>query len=424
MDSKTPRQAYIVLLGGLLLNLLLGVLYSWSIFSKALVEQWNWSSAQSTLPYAIAIGFFTAGVVIAGRLQDRLGPRIVAMAGGLMAGLGILTASFATIERSLPVILGFGILGGLGIGFGYAAATPPAVKWFGAERKGLVTGIVVSGFVLASIYIAPLTTSLINHYGIASTFRILGIAFTVIATACGFLLQDPPAAPQESAHTALPLDQSADTSSFSAIEMLRTPRFYHMWLAYACAAFAGLMIIGVMAKVAVLQIPGMNFGFLLVATLAIGNASGRLGAGVLLDRIGPRNTMLIMFIGQAIAMAGLGSVHSFALLIGVVVAIGAFYGANLALFPALTADHFGTRTLGTNYGILFTAYGAGGIFGSLIAGKLFDATGSFQPAFFVASALCVVATLLAPLAAKRYTKTDRARQTSIIHIGRNSEEVL
>jgi len=400
MEGKPARQAYIVLLGGLLLNLLLGVLYSWSIFSKALVEQWSWSSAQSTLPYALAIGFFTAGVVVAGRLQDRLGPRPIAMAGGLMAGLGILAASFATSERSLPVIGGFGVLGGLGIGFGYAAATPPVVKWFGAARKGLVTGIVVSGFGLASIYIAPLTTYLIGRYGIAPTFRILGIAFALIATACGFLLQNPPTKQEESSNATLLRDTTLDSSSYSAAAMLRTSRFYHMWLAYACAAFAGLMVIGVMAKVAAVQIPGMTLGFLLVATLAIGNALGRLGAGVLLDRIGPRNTMLIMFIGQAIAMAVLGWVHSLALLIGVVVAIGAFYGANLALFPALTADHFGTSTLGTNYGILFTAYGVGGIFGSLIAGKLFDLTGSFQPAFYVAAVLCVVAALLAPLAAK------------------------
>jgi len=402
MTTTPTKKAYIVLLAGLVLNLVLGVLYAWSIFAESLADQWGWSSSQTSMPYALAIGFFAFGVLVAGKLQDTFGPRLVAMAGGLMAGLGVFVASFATVQNTFPITFGFGILAGLGIGFGYAAATPPAVKWFGAERKGLVTGIVVSGFGLASIYIAPLTTFLINQYGIASTFRILGIAFAIIATFCGFLLQNPPATEDIVNQNKKKPDEGS--SDYSLPEMLRTLRFYQMWFAYTCAAFAGLMIIGTMAKIASIQIPGTSIGFILVAALAIGNAGGRLVAGVLLDKIGATQTMLIAFIGQAIAMCVLGLIHSLGLLIGLAILIGALYGANLAIFPALTANHFGTKTLGTNYGAMFTAYGIGGIFGALVAGKLFDMTGSYQPAFYVAAGLCLIAAILAPLAGKPVTK--------------------
>ncbi|MCL2024692.1 MAG: OFA family MFS transporter [Coriobacteriia bacterium] len=390
---KPAKQAYVVLLAGIVLNLILGVLYAWSIFSQALIEQWEWTSSQASMPYTLAVGCFALGVLVAGRLQDRFGPRPIAMLGGLMAGSGVLAASFATPTSTLPAIVGFGVLGGLGIGFGYAAATPAAVKWFDASKKGLITGVVVSGFGLASIYIAPLTAFLIEQYDIVLTFRILGVAFMGVATLCGFLLQNP-------AEVGVGT-QANLTTGHSLKDMVSTVRFYQMWVAFACAAFAGLMIIGVMASVTAVQVPGANLGFLLVAALAIGNAAGRLIAGALLDTIGATRTMLIAFIGQAIAMCVLGFVGALAPLVVLAVFIGALYGANLAIFPALTATHFGTATLGTNYGVMFTAYGAGGIFGSLVAGALFDLTGSFQPAFYVAAGLCIVAAILAPFAGKR-----------------------
>jgi OFA family oxalate/formate antiporter-like MFS transporter len=407
-NNKPAKQAYIVLLAGLVLNLVLGVLYAWSVFSNALIEDWGWTSSQSSMPYALAIGIFAFGVLVAGRLQDRFGPRPIAMAGGLTAGLGVFLASFASPENTFPIIIGFGILGGLGIGFGYAAATPPVVKWFGSARKGLVTGIVVSGFGLASIYIAPLTTFLIDQYGIALTFRILGIAFMAIATLCGFFLANPrekDADPSAQKATPSGTGIQSDKSNYTPSEMLKTVRFYQMWSAYACAAFAGLMIIGTMAKIAAVQIPGTSLGFLLVAVLAIGNAGGRLIAGVLLDKIGSKPTMLIAFVGQAIAMCTLGFAHSLAPLVGMALLIGALYGANLSIFPALTASHFGIKTLGTNYGVMFTAYGIGGIFGALVAGRIFDATGSFQIAFYVAAGLCIVAAMLAPFAGRPIVKS-------------------
>lgn len=383
-------------MAGLGINLALGVLYSWSILAKSLTTDWGWTSGQASLPYAVACGMFAVSMVFAGRAQDRLGPRRVATIGGVLVGLGMIVASLATKGTSFPIVLGFGVLGGSGIGLGYASATPAAIKWFSPARKGTITGLVVLGFGLASVYIAPLTQWLLGAYGIASTFRILGIAFLVIVVALSQFLVNPPAgyvppeyvAKNQAAQTAQPARAVRD---FEWTEMVKTKQFILLWLMFAFAAFAGLMIIGHMAKIATLQLPGVSLGFVLVAVLAIGNAFGRILFGNVSDRIGPVKTMLIVFAGQAVMMGLLAFAKSPALLVPVAALVGAFYGANLALFPSVSAGFFGTKNLGANYGLVFTAWGVGGVFGSMAAGLIVDSTGSYAAAYATAAVLCLIA---------------------------------
>jgi OFA family oxalate/formate antiporter-like MFS transporter len=173
--------------------------------------------------------------------------------------------------------------------------------------------------------------------------------------------------------------------------MLRTPQFYLLWIMYAFAAFAGLMIIGHMAKIAAQQLPGANLGFWLVAVLAVFNASGRIVAGVLSDRIGRTRTMVLVFAMQGGVMLLMSHFTTLPLLLLGAALVGLNYGANLSLFPATTADYFGTKNLGVNYGLVFTAWGVGGVFGGMVAGKIVDATGSYQAAFWTAAALCGLA---------------------------------
>lgn len=410
MDKAIDRRAVVVVAAGLGLNLVLGVLYSWSIVAKAIVAEWGWTAEQSSFPYAMALGTFALSMVFAGRLQDKIGPRLVAMAGGVVCGLGLFVAGLGSASSSLPVTIGFGLLSGVGIGLGYAAATPAAVKWFGQARKGLVTGIVVSGFGLASIYIAPLTSWLLGQYGINGTFRILGVAFMILALFFSRMIVNPPAGyvapPAPEKPGAARVAPSRVVVDMGWKQMVQTPRFYLLWCTYAFSAFAGLMIIGHMANIGKLQVPGADFGFLLVAVLAIGNALGRLAAGVLTDRLGVVRTMLVAFLGQAVIMVLLGMGTNLVALAALALMVGAFYGANLAIFPAVTAGLFGTRDLGVNYGLVFTAWGMGGVFGSLAAGRIFDLTGGYQTAFYIAAGLCVLAALLAPLAGKAPQVTD------------------
>jgi MFS family permease len=379
-------------------NLCLGVLYSWSVFAKALVDQLHWTKTNASLPYTIAIIVFAVFMVPAGRITDKWGPRIVITVGGIFAGGGMILAS---LGQSLSLlVVAFGILVGIGIGMGYAAATPAAGKWFGPHKKGLISGIVVAGFGLGSVYIAPLTNSLIK-FGIDRAFLIEGILFLVAIVFIAQLLSFPPkghvpvpaVAPvrqklrQAQAHCA------AVPHEYEWHEMMKTPSFYVIWSIYLLGAFAGLMIIGHLAKIADMQV-GMKYGFVLVAILAILNAGGRVCSGWLGDKVGRTNTLFIVLLVQAINMFLFRNYSTVVTLtIGVLIA-GYCYGSLLSLFPSITYEYYGTKNAGMNYGIVFTAWGAGGVIGPIVAGKVADVTGAYHQAYLVASVLCVAGCLL------------------------------
>jgi MFS family permease len=390
------KKGWLVTAAGLGLNLALGILYAWSMFSKQLTEAldkggFGWTKTSATLPYTIAIATFAVVMVPAGRLQDRFGPRIVATVGALLCGLGLVVAGFGTPESILPAVVGFGVLAGAGIGLGYASATPAAIKWFPPAKKGLITGMVVAGFGLAPVYIAPLSKYLLGAYGISTSFMILGFAFIIVAGIAAQFIRNPTASV-----VAKPGASSvAAQHDVSWREMLRTPAFYSLYIQYACAATAGLMIIGHLAKIVAMQSGGViKIGFLFVAVLAVFNAAGRVVAGIVSDYIGRIITLVFVFIMQATIM---GAFPQFSTIEGFLIGsamVGFNYGACLSLFPSVTADYWGTKNLGLNYGILFTSWGVGGVFGPMLAGFIADSRGSYEAAYYVASGLLVFAALL------------------------------
>lgn len=392
LDRSTKNLGWRVTLAGLGVNLALGVLYTWSVISKGIPNDWGWSEADRSWPYSIACLVFSLVMVPAGRMQDRLGPRLVASLGGVLVGVGFLIASATT--SPLGWMLGFGLLAGAGIGFAYASATPPAVKWFPAARTGMIAGIVVSGFGLASVYAAPLAQWLIANYGVATMALVLGVAFLALVVVLSQMLVAPPPgfAPAAPARQGPP----PAANEYSAAQMLRTRQFYLLWFMYACGAGAGLMVIAKLAAIGKQQ-AGVDLGFILVAALAVGNGAGRIIAGSLSDKLGRRQTMFGCFLLQAaliyllsLATAGtlLATVPVLSLLSAL---IGANYGANLALFPAATKDFYGLKNFGLNYGLVFTAWGAGGFMLALAAGKLYDMYQSFAFAYYGAIGLLVLA---------------------------------
>lgn len=395
--STQKNRGWIVTGAGTGINLALGVLYAWSVIAKQLTASWGWSASQASMPYAIACGVFAVTMVFAGRAQDKVGPRIVAGLGGALTGIGLIIASFASQSNPALVIIGFGILAGTGIGLGYASATPPAVKWFPPAKKGLITGLVVSGFGLASVYIAPLTSNLLGSFGINKTFLYLGVGFFIVTVVLSQWLVNPPAGyvPQGTVTPSKSADTTGKKNDYEWHEMIKTPQFYLLWVMFAFASFAGLMIIGHMAKIAAKSLPdATSLSFILVAILAIGNASGRIVAGIASDKIGRSKTMLLVFIAQALFMAFFPKFNTESLLLFGAAAVGFNYGANLSLFPSIVYDFFGTKNGGVNYGLVFTAWGVGGVFGSMTAGKIVDLTGSYNQAYMVASFLCILAAVL------------------------------
>lgn len=415
MKESSDIRGWIVTFAGTSINLALGVLYSWSVIAKSMKLPvsdggWGWTATQTQLPYAVACAMFAIMMVFAGRAQDKYGPRIVASIGGAMTGLGLIVASFASPNNVFLAVLGFGVLAGAGIGLGYASATPPAIKWFPAAKKGLISGLVVAGFGLASVYIAPLTTMLIKENGINQTFFLLGVAFLIISVVFSQFLKNPPAGyvpaekPSKKKHASgnAPAQKKHD---YDWYEMLRTRQFYLLWIMFALGAAAGLLTIGSLASIVSAKVAGSStdvavlaeaakWSSLMVAILAVANAGGRVVAGFFSDLIGRVRTMRLVFFYQAICMLVFPELGTISFLVLGSIFVGFNYGALLALFPSTTGDYFGTKNLGVNYGLVFTAWGFGGVFGPIMAGMIKDATGSFSLAFQISAALCFVAALV------------------------------
>jgi OFA family oxalate/formate antiporter-like MFS transporter len=395
--SVSNRKGWQVTAAGTGINLALGVLYTWSVIKAAIPMEWGWTAAQKSDPYAIACFVFAIAMIPAGRLQDKIGPRWVATIGGFAVALGCIIAGLAG-SSYIGFLVGFGIFGGIGIGFGYAAATPAAVKWFPASKTGLIAGLVVAGFGLASVYIAPTAQVLLSAYGVSMTMIIFGIAFFVIVVGLSQFLRNPPPGyvpydhkaelrPTHTAASRTPVDMNWK-------QMIRTTNFWMFWSMYVFGAAAGLMVIGSAASMAKVSLG--ESAFVAVAVLAVGNAGGRVMAGVVSDRIGRQLTLFFAFLIQSVMVlvplffAGNAAVLLFALLI-----IGACYGANLTLFPSATKDHFGLKSFGLNYGVMFTAWGVGGLILPRIAGMAKDITGTEDIAFYIASGLMVCGAILA-----------------------------
>jgi len=397
-----------VTFAGMGINLALGILYTWSVISKGIPAEWEWSQSDKNLPYAVACLVFSLIMVPAGRMQDKLSPRLVATLGGILVGVGMIIAS--RTESTMGYMLGFGVLAGAGIGFGYASATPPAVKWFPPAKTGMIAGIVVSGFGLALAYAAPLCNYMIVQFGLPDTVMYLGIAFLIVVVGLAQLLKTPP--PGYIAPGTLPRPASTGgpvrKENFTSGEMLRTWQFYAIWFMYACGAGAGLMIISVAKTILGASITGSGTGSHLVTILttaaligmAVGNGGGRIIAGMLSDKLGRNLTLFLFLVCQAVLLILLsqakeGSVlASPTFLIVVAALVGANYGSNLALFPSITKDYYGLKNFGMNYGLVFTAWGVGGFMLSQLAGKMYDATKSFNFAYFSAAGLLALAALM------------------------------
>ncbi|CAM3622713.1 OFA family MFS transporter [Vibrio cholerae] len=388
-------KAMRILLAGFCINLCLGILYAWSVFNKALVTDFGWSAADASSPYAIATIAFSVCLLVAGILQDRMGPRNILILGTTLTGLGMIASGFAS--SVLMLNLTFGVMTGAGIGFGYACLSPSAMKWFHPSKKGMVNGLIAAGFGLAAIYLAPLTSALITHLGIQTSFMILGAGVLAIAVPLACTINNPPAG-YVPAEPKLKAGQeakvAAKVANLSWKAMLKTPQFYALWLMYALAASVGLMIIGNITNIASVQANLPNAVYL-ASILAIFNSGGRVAAGILSDKIGGVRTLLLAFLLQGGNMVLFATFDSeFTLIIGTAIAaVG--YGTLLAVFPSITAEFYGLKNYGTNYGVLYTSWGIGGAIGAAVVGYSMTHGGGYNLAYTISAAMMAVCILLA-----------------------------
>ncbi|MGE5356902.1 MAG: OFA family MFS transporter [Deltaproteobacteria bacterium] len=435
MENKSTFNRWWVVFGAILIQLSLGAIYIYSVFKPALKERFpEWSDTDLALPSQLVLAFFALSMIFAGRIQDKVGPRLIATIGGLFLGAGLLIASFAT--NLTMFVIGFSIIGGIGVGTAYVCPIATCVKWF-PDKRGLITGLAVAGFGAGALLFTPVAKSLISNQGIMTTFMYLGVIFFIAVVIGAQFMRVPPTGYKPAGWNPPVQTSTANAvkADFATSEMLKTPQFWMLWLTYFAGCTAGLMIImnvtNVWQSASFLQhLSGGDTiikadiykaitaaGASAVMIVAILNAVGRIAWGKISDMIGRKKTLMIMLVLAGIVMLVLNFLNAYGTYIIGVSLVGFCFGGFLALYPALTADYFGTKNVGANYGWMFTAYGAGGLFGPWLAPKLMEVVekiqyetvdktgqivasavpynaGNYQMAFIISGIMCLIAAVL------------------------------
>jgi OFA family oxalate/formate antiporter-like MFS transporter len=394
--------------GGLLMNLALGSLYAWSVFVAPLEKEFGWKRAQTSSVFGWAVVVFALSFIIAGRLQDKIGPFKVSITGCILLTAGFLLS--ARTDSLTYLIICFGVIVGIGNGFGYATPIPVMAKWF-PDKRGLAVGLAVAGYGGGSAIFGPMASLwLIPTYGWRATFTILGVIFFLMTLFGALLLKNPPAGYTVPGWVPASKPKSlATTYEFSPAETLRTPTFYYMWIAYALGTFAGLMVIGQLVPFAKsMKIPGEALAAIGLFVGASGNASGRILSGWMSDGLGRLNVLRLMIGISAVSMPLLYLTGSNVAMLYVMVFIVYWcYGTQLSVNAATTSDFWGTKNAGINYGMLFTSWGVAGYSAGKVGGMLFDKYKDYRVAFYTAGVLAVVA-LIFELMAKKPTPPTAA----------------
>lgn len=400
-ETVKPGTGWLVTAAGTAALLALGVLYSWSVIRANIPNTWGWAESEKTLPYSVAVVIFSLMTLVGARLLYKIGPRWVVSIGGLLCGLGMIISSFSTSPWVYTAA--FGVLLGSGIGFVYASAAPAALRWFPPSKAGLISGIVVAGFGMGSVWVAPLSRAMIDWFGLQATMLYLGIGMLVVVVGFAQLLRFPPDNYVKTVSSLSEAVAIANRVDFEPRQTIKTWQFYFLWVTFAFGSGAGLMVIGNLASIVADQIGLVAVSAVAVSVLAIGNGAGRVLYGLLSDKIGRKAVLFIAFVFQAILVILLRTIvpgsllASIPALLVVVALIGANYGANLAVFPVITKDFFGPANFAINYGIVYTAWGLGGFMISQLGSSFKDLFGDFSNAYLMAAGILVVAAIMMAL---------------------------
>ncbi len=387
------------------IQLCLGISYIWSVFQTGVADSiFNGDNAQAGMTFSLLLFTLSIGSVIGGRLAAKLSTRVIVIIGGMIVSAGFMLASFVTRQTYWLLWVGYGLMGGVGMGFTYSTTIACAQKWF-PEKKGFVTGLIVSALGFGGVVFTPIIEALIKGFGGAGvgepkTFMVLSGVFLAVCTIGGLFLKNPPQAEGQSGSAA------AKDNSLSPGRVLKDPRFYLITGSMMLACVGGLMMIGFAKPIAVAKGLGET-ATIGVLVISMCNSLGRLCWGMISDRLGRKRTILLLLAGSGVLSLLVNSANGYLIyvLIGL---IGFFYGGFLSNFPSLTADLFGPRYLAMNYGMVMVGFGVGAVASSYIAGYYKNAAAAdialMSPAFFIAAGCACAAVVLMFLLKKEPAK--------------------
>ena len=377
---------------GILLQIVLGAVYAWSVFRAPLVKQFHWTISEVTLTFTLCILVLGFAAFLGGLWLARSSPRVVGVTGAFLFGLGVFLASFSG-PHLWWLYLSFGVIGGTGLGLAYIVPVSVLVKWF-PDRRGLITGLAVGGFGLGALITAPVATHLIASVGVLHTFAWLGLAYMVLGVLAAFFLVNPPEGWVPEGWTA-PAGTQRATKDYTLAGALRTWQWWALWFTLFLNTSAGISLIS--QESPVFQELGALTALVaagMVGIVAIGNAVGRVFWAWVSDTAGRRWTFVGMFLIQVVAFWFLPSLRTAAVITSVSFLILMCYGGGFGTMPAFAADYFGPKNVGTIYGLMLTAWGAASAFGPLLVAHLREVSGTYATGFHALSGILIVSTLL------------------------------
>ena len=383
-----------VAVAGVVMQVALGAVYAWSVFRIPLTETFGWTISEVTLTFTIAIFVLGFAAFAGGLWMRRAGPRTVALAAGVLYGVGVLLAGFAD-GRLWWMYGSYGLLAGIGLGFGYIVPVATLVRWF-PDRRGMITGIAVAGFGAGALITAPAATRLIAVVGPQQTFVILGLVYlAAVVLAASFMRNPPPGYVPEGWTPSAAQQRQRATKAFTLREALATWPWYGLWALLFLNTTAGIAIISQAAPMAE-EITGVSAATAagLVGAISIANGAGRFLWASLSDIIGRRTVFLLMFPLQGVVFALLPVVDSFGAFTALACLILLCYGGGFGTMPAFAADRFGAENVGSIYGLMLTAWSCAGVLGPMLIAMLREQTGRYQDALYVIALLMFVSTII------------------------------
>lgn len=398
---------FLVLIGAIILQICLGSVYTWSLFNGPLSEIHGWDVSGIVFTFSIAILCFSFATIFAGKLQKKVGPRKVATIGGLLYGIGVLLTGFVlTSSPSLPLIyITYGVIAGTGVGFAYVCPLATLVKWF-PNNKGTITGIGVGAFGLGSVIFKPIIKMFLDNPNIGAnkTFLYIGAIYLVLCFVAAQLFSEP--------ETSGSASTGSTNHEFTVKEMVKTPAFYLMWVMFFVGCIPGLLAIGIAVGIGEEFVKvSPEIAANAVVLIAVFNTVGRMGSGAAADKLGIRKVISGLFVITIAAMSllliskdGGSAVMFFASLAGI--AMG--FGGLLAVVPTLVGDFYGVNNLGSNYGLIFIAYGLSALMGPILKGVLVD----YSPMFYTSVGVAIIGLVLSVVMKKPKKAAVTARKTA------------